>query len=123
MLETGITVWVDAFEWLALSALAFFISLSVKNDEKEVPTFSSYFGGLSVCITLFSFATFASNVFKLTEFTTWVPMTITTTAMNSYILLPMWLLYLSGGIPAAKANIEVIQTEENGEEVEIASIS
>jgi len=119
----GIVVWVDSFEWLALSAITFFISLSVKNDRKEVPTFSSYFGGLSAVITIFSFVTFASNVFQLTQFTTWVPLTLTTLILNSFILLPLWLWNLSTAIPAAKARFEVTQTEENGEEVEITNIS
>lgn len=123
ILSKGIVVWVDSFEWLALSAITFFICLSIKNDSKETPTFSSYFGGLSAVITLCSFVTFACNVFQLTQFHTWVPLILTTLILNAFILLPLWLWYLSTAIPAAKARYEVRQTEENGEEVEITTIS
>jgi len=123
LMGRGVVVWIDAFEWLALAGITFLVFLSMRNDKKEVPTFTPYFAGLSFGITLFSFINFSSNVYKLTAYKSWVPLTISMTFFNSIILLPMWLYNLSGSIPAAKARFEVVQTERTGEEVEISEIS
>ena len=121
----GLILWVDNFEWLALAAITFFISLSVKQEKHDhpPPTFSSYFGVLSAIITVVSFVNFAANVFQISHHTTWVPLTLTMMSINAFLLLPLWLWNLSSAIPAAKARYEVSQTEENGEEVELTAIS
>ena len=113
----------DAFEWVALALITLFIALSIRSDAKEGSVFTPYFSGLSVVVALASFFNFACTVFKLSEYLIWYPLSIALTVLNTFVLLPLWLYHLSGVLPAAKANREVAQTEENGEEVEITNIT
>jgi len=119
----GMILWVDAFEWMALALITFFIALSIKSNVKANPTFTPLFSRLSVGLAIFSFLSFSTTVFKLSDVFIWFPLSISLTAVTMLILLPIWLFLLSGYLPAAKAKLEITQTEESGEEVSLASIA
>ena len=100
------------------------MALSIKSDRKEVPTFSKYLGSLCFIITLVSFVSFASCIFKVSSFETWAPITLTTTILTTFVFLPIWLFTLSSSIPAAKARYEAAEPEAGGgEEVALPSIN
>jgi hypothetical protein len=94
--------WIDAAEWLFLAAIFTLIYISVyKSEHMLFPRNWARFGmGMGVL----SFANFASDVLRLHVWMT-PPFFVTmTTAVTRFVLMPVWLVWLSLLLPGARMN-------------------
>jgi len=93
----GIIVWIDAFEWLALSGVLIIIYASVdseKNEESVGRTFNLTWAHCGVVIGTFCWFDFLAAVMRMENLKMFQSWTILISAMNMLILLPIWIIML-----------------------------
>jgi len=89
----GMLLWVDAFEWICLFVIMILIYFSIGTQHNC--GLSLGFGRLGLSIAFFCVLDFASDLFKFEDWRTFQRLTIGSTILNTCILLPLWLLWLS----------------------------
>lgn len=121
LMSQGIMLWVDAFEWLALGGIMLLIFYSFSTEtSKTAYSFPRRWGTLSFFIAVLSLVTFAINVMKLNDHPTYAPLHITVTAINAFLLYPVWFLSLSTALPEALADREAQEQEnDRAEELQV----
>ena len=98
----GMTFWVDAFEWLALSGITIAIVISVRtlptSSNVVIPKAWPYLTFLLICCCIIEFI---SDVLRMLDWTTFQTIAIIFSLVTTIILLPVWLLVLGSWLPAA----------------------
>jgi len=98
----GMTFWVDAFEWLALSGITIAIVISVRtlptSSNVVIPKAWPYLTFLLICCCIVEFI---SDVLRMLDWTTFQTIAIIFSLVTTIILLPVWLLVLGSWLPAA----------------------
>lgn len=64
-------------------------------------SFPRRWGNLSFLVSLTSMFTFAANALNVDDHAMYAPVTVALTMLNSFVLLPAWLLRLSACLPEA----------------------
>jgi len=101
----GIIVWIDAFEWLALSGILIIIYASVDSEKREESvsrTFNSTWAHFGVLVGTFCWFDFLADVMRMENLKMFQSWTILASALNMLILLPIWILMLGKQLSEAK---------------------
>lgn len=114
LLSRGFTLWVEAFEFLALGGimLIVFFSLSTELPDGVVSSSSSSYsfprcwGSLSFVVALLSLATFAVHALRVDDHPAYARVHAVVTVFNAFVLLPLWFLSLSTSLPEALVDYE-----------------
>lgn len=92
----GLLQWIDAFEWLCLFGLLSLLFFSVSSEQR---TFSTRWATLGLCVAVLSVADLAANVARLDSWVLASEVALALTAMNTLVLLPIWLVWLAATLP------------------------
>jgi len=96
MILNGMINWVDAFEWICLFVIMSLLYYSIGTQLSERRALSLGWGRLGLVIAFLCVLDFAADLLKVTvEWRTFQNMAIISTIINTCILLPLWLLWLS----------------------------
>lgn len=101
----GIIIWIDAFEWLALSGVLIIIYASVDSEKREESvsaTFNSTWAHFGVLVGTFCWFDFLADVMRMENLKMFQAWTILFSALNMLILLPIWILMLGKQLTEAK---------------------
>mmetsp|Transcript_34142 Transcript_34142/g.37736 ORF Transcript_34142/g.37736 Transcript_34142/m.37736 type:complete len:289 (+) Transcript_34142:242-1108(+) len=92
----GLLNWVDAFEWICLFVIMSLLYYSIGTQLSERRALSLGWGRLGLVIAFLCVLDFAADLLKVTvEWRTFQNMAIISTIINTCVLLPLWLLWLS----------------------------
>lgn len=103
MLNHGIVMWVETFEWLAMGGIMFLVLVSIVTE--TVPVFPRGFGYLSGLIALASVLTFAAGVFRLEAHHVYANLQLALLVVNTFFFYPWWFTSLSVRLPQAVADL------------------
>ena len=103
---TGIVVWLDSFEWLALGIIFILLFISIRRERNErlktmntshrtAATFGYAWAILGLVIGLLGIIDFILSVLRFRNWRRYFMPSLWVTAINTLILLPMWLLLLA----------------------------
>ena len=92
LITRGLLLWIDAAEWLFLSAIFTLIFLSVLKT--EVTILSKGWARLGLVIALLAFCDFSSEVLRLKSWRTFSFVAIFISWISRLLLMPIWLLWL-----------------------------
>jgi len=111
MMNRGLTSWVNAFEWICLSAifLILFIDIALakwqrnlsENDVKFTITWAS----LGLIIGLLGWLEFVSDILRTKNWRVFSKVSHTIAVINLWLLLPVWLLMLGMKLPKMKRSL------------------
>jgi hypothetical protein len=94
----GLSVWVDALEWLFLSAILLLVFLSVASHnqrERISSAWSIRWATLGLFIGVLSFVDLSFNVLRFRSWGTFSVLALLVTSVTRLILMPTWLVWLS----------------------------
>ena len=100
MITRGLLLWIDAAEWLFLSAIFTLLYLSVV--QQEAPIFKRNWARLGLLIAALAFVDFASEVLRLKSWMTFSTVAIFISWISRMLLMPTWLLWLGRQLSAVK---------------------
>lgn len=92
LVTRGLLLWIDAAEWLFLSAIFTLLYLSVV--QAEACHFARNWARLGLAIALLAFIDFASEVLRLKSWRTFSFVAIFISWISRLLLMPIWLLWL-----------------------------
>jgi len=110
---TGMAIWVEAFEWLAMFMILTLIYISSRSlvatgsEDRPSFTFGRCWAHLGLFIGLLSLIDFSAQVLRFTNWTYFTNISVFFGMLNRLILLPVWLCLLSCQLPAAANSIEM----------------
>jgi hypothetical protein len=96
----GLILWVDAIEWLALSAILTFIAWSVRTQQPRL--FSMKWALFGLSIAGLCFFDFCANILRFSSWMTFSSIAMIITSLNRLFLLPIWLILLARQLPRAR---------------------
>jgi len=91
----GLLLWVDAFEWICLFNILVLIYFSIGTQMTEHRVLSLWWGRLGLSIAFFCFVDFSADLLRLEDWTSFAQFSMFIAIVNTCILLPVWLLWLS----------------------------
>jgi len=106
----GLHMWIDAFEWLALFGILVLVHFSIKSQTSS-RTFHLKWTVMGLAIAGLSILDFAADVLKMKSWRFFSKIVLTTSALNTLVLLPIWLISLGKQLPAAVPSY--VETEED----------
>jgi formate hydrogenlyase subunit 4 len=92
---TGLVLWIDAFEWIALFCILILIYFSVGTQPKEKRKLSIWWARMGLFIAFLTFIDFSADVLRLEDWQTFTEIAIVVAVVNTLMLLPSWLIILS----------------------------
>mmetsp|Transcript_36609 Transcript_36609/g.41771 ORF Transcript_36609/g.41771 Transcript_36609/m.41771 type:complete len:280 (+) Transcript_36609:231-1070(+) len=107
----GLLNWVDAFEWICLFTILILLYFSIGTQMPEQRAMSMGWARLGLMVAFLSFVDFSADLLRLEDWKTFAQFAIFISIVNTCILLPMWLLWLSCTIRNVLPNYDEI--EEN----------
>lgn len=116
---TGMSMWVEAFEWLAMFMILTLIYISSRtlvatgSEDRPSFTFGRCWAHLGLFIGLLSLIDFAAQVLRFTNWVYFTNISVFFGVLNRLILLPVWLCLLSCQLPAAANSVEMTQGMPN----------
>mmetsp|Transcript_7865 Transcript_7865/g.8056 ORF Transcript_7865/g.8056 Transcript_7865/m.8056 type:complete len:281 (-) Transcript_7865:446-1288(-) len=102
----GITLWVDAFEWLAMSGIFIIIYFSSSLEKKgstEPPSFGTKWSQLGLFIGILCFIDFIASILRLLNWIVFLRISLAISFINTIVLLPIWLVILGTQLPSARS--------------------
>jgi len=105
MLSNGLILWVDSFEWFALSAIFVLIFLGVWED-KEDAVFSQKWARYGMVLAALCMLDFLADTLRLHSWITFSVIARVLGGINTMILFPVWLLWLGNMLPEIRRNFE-----------------
>lgn len=100
IVNRGLLLWIDAAEWLFLSAIFTLIYLSVvKSEESKL---SRNWARLGLVMAALAFIDFSSDVLRLRSWMTFSTVAIFISVISRLFLMPGWLLWLGMQLPSIK---------------------
>jgi len=113
----GMLRWVDAFEWICLFVIMILLYFSIATQVMPSSGLSLNFARLGLCIAFFCVLDFATDLLELEDWRTFHKIAVYYTILNTCILLPFWLLWLSCTIqnvmPITNNDDDIIDTGDN----------
>jgi hypothetical protein len=95
----GLSAWVDALEWLFLSAILLLVFLSVASHhnqrERTSSAWSIRWATLGLFIGVLSFVDLSFNVLRFRSWGTFSVLALLVTSVTRLVLMPTWLVWLS----------------------------
>ena len=107
----GMKIWVDAFEWIALSFIMVFTFLAVQRYQKAHSNnpykyFSRIWNALGLFIGFLSLLDFITEILRIVNFNVFSRIAFVYGTMNRLVFLPVWLLLLGWNLPYALIDLE-----------------
>jgi len=119
IMSRGLTIWVDAFEWLCLGGIftiLFFEVLDEKRQLKESAiSFTQAWAILGLIIGQLGWIEFISDILSTSNWWLFPGISHTITIINLWILLPTWLIMLGMKLPKMKQTFEAQGDEREDE--------
>mmetsp|Transcript_27883 Transcript_27883/g.39230 ORF Transcript_27883/g.39230 Transcript_27883/m.39230 type:complete len:286 (-) Transcript_27883:8-865(-) len=106
----GLHMWIDAFEWLAMFGILVLVHISIKT-QTSCHAFKLRWTRIGLAIAGLSILDFAADVLRLQSWRFFSTFANFTSALNTLVLLPIWLITLGRQLPAAVPNY--VETEED----------
>eukprot|EP00547_Thalassionema_nitzschioides_P018521 CAMPEP_0194241188 /NCGR_PEP_ID=MMETSP0158-20130606/7123_1 /TAXON_ID=33649 /ORGANISM="Thalassionema nitzschioides, Strain L26-B" /LENGTH=271 /DNA_ID=CAMNT_0038976031 /DNA_START=46 /DNA_END=861 /DNA_ORIENTATION=+ len=91
----SMTIWVDAFEWIALFFIMVLLYFSVGTQVEENRLLPMNWARLGLLIAFLTFIDFSADILRLEEWKDFAKFAIFTSIVNTLIFLPLWLIVLS----------------------------
>jgi len=95
IIAESLVTWIDAFEWICLFFVLVLLYFSIGTLSKEKRVLPLWWARLGLLIALFAFIDFSADLVNLEDFDTFARISILCTILNTLILLPCWLIFLS----------------------------
>jgi hypothetical protein len=90
----GLSAWVDAMEWLFLSAILLLVYRSVAS-QNTTSAWSMRWATLGLFIGVLSFVDLSFNVLRFQSWGTFSVLALLVTTLTRLVLMPVWLVWLS----------------------------
>jgi hypothetical protein len=91
----GLSAWVDAMEWLFLSAILLLVYRSVASHNNTTSAWSMRWATLGLFIGALSFVDLSFNVLRFQSWRTFSVLALMLTTLTRLVLMPVWLVWLS----------------------------
>lgn len=102
LVNYGLLLWIDAFEFLALFGILILIFASVVGATADGgPNFGRCWAGFGLFIALFALADFIASVLRFTDWPTFAMLSFFITIINRLVCIPIFLLVLGWQLPSA----------------------
>jgi len=113
LMFSGMTLWVETVEWLALSGVLLTIYMSTRSLATDVGegqlsfTFGRFWAHLGLFIGILSFFDFVSQVLRIIQWQLFTDIGLLLGIVNRLILFPVWLCCLGKQLTVAANSIEI----------------
>mmetsp|Transcript_50179 Transcript_50179/g.60362 ORF Transcript_50179/g.60362 Transcript_50179/m.60362 type:complete len:290 (-) Transcript_50179:255-1124(-) len=118
----GLAMWVDAFEWIALTGVLTIIFFSTRSQWKDqtnlTPSFGLKWSRFGFFIGFLCFFDFLANILRIVEFRRFNRIALGITIVNMLIFFPVWLIIMGMQLHSNKIQEYTKQSMENSEVVE-----
>jgi hypothetical protein len=111
----GMTLWVDAVEWLALFGISVLLFISIHTQKERL--LSLPWASVGLVMGLLALIDFAADILRLESWRTFAEVAFWITMLNRLILLPVWLVWLGYQLPRAKELAETRRSDDKGLEM------
>jgi hypothetical protein len=112
IVTSGLILFIDAFEWIALCLILILVHISVRRWRvHDSVTFGACWNSIGLFIALLSLLDFVSEILRLDGFKLFGQIAFWYAAANRLILLPLWLLMLGCRLPYAAMKLNEPQDE------------
>jgi len=91
----SLITWIDAFEWISLFFILILIYFSVGTQTKENRVLPMWWARMGLFIAFMTFVDFSADILRLEDWPTFSQFAIFVAIVNSLLLFPAWLLFLS----------------------------
>jgi len=119
MMNRGLTTWVNAFEWLCLSAIFLILFIEVKEEIRQLRddaiSFSQGWASIGLIIGQLGLFEFISDVMRSSNWRFFSSVSHVITIINFWVLLPVWLIMLGMKLPKMKESFEDREEEREDE--------
>ena len=106
IIVSGLTWFIDAFEWLAIFVIMLFVHISVRRWRVfDETSFGPCWNAVGLFIALLSLLDFVAEVLRLDGFTIFSPIALWYGTVNRLILIPYWLIVLGRSLPYAQLKL------------------
>jgi len=95
VIMNGMLMWIDAFEWVCLFVIMILLYFSVGTQMPEQRALSLWWGRLGLLIAFLSFIDLTAELLRMEDYKDFQKFSIFIALVNTCILLPLWLLWLS----------------------------
>jgi len=121
IMTRGLSTWINAFEWISLSAIFTILFVLVSSEHKHLRegavTFDFSWAILGQVIGILAFCEFVSELLRTSSWLVWSRFSHAISIINLWILLPIWLILLGMKLPKIRESYyasaqEVIVTDE-----------
>eukprot|EP00565_Helicotheca_tamesis_P008548 CAMPEP_0185728292 /NCGR_PEP_ID=MMETSP1171-20130828/3684_1 /TAXON_ID=374046 /ORGANISM="Helicotheca tamensis, Strain CCMP826" /LENGTH=251 /DNA_ID=CAMNT_0028396983 /DNA_START=292 /DNA_END=1047 /DNA_ORIENTATION=- len=106
ILTRSIALWVDAFNWLALSGILITLYCSMRKDKEGNAAFGRRWSILGLVIGVLSFLDFLTYVLRYEKWVAFWAIALVLSTLNSLLLLPIWLIVVGLRLPKASEQFE-----------------
>jgi len=110
MMNRGLTVWVNAFEWICLSAIFTILFIDVITEKgflkEDANSLSRKWAVLGFVIGMLGLAEFISDILRTFNWRFYSLISESITILNLWLLLPVWLIMLGMKLPHMKDMFE-----------------
>jgi hypothetical protein len=99
---SGLLLWIDAIEYLCLSAILILLLVSIRNSQgyKLFGMRWAYFGLVMACLGIIEFA---AAILRFENWGTFSAIGFFINVLNQLFLFPIWLIWLGRQLPKAEA--------------------
>jgi hypothetical protein len=115
----GMTLWVDAVEWLALLGISVLLFVSIHSEKERL--LSMPWASVGLVMGLLALIDFAADILRLESWRTFSEIAFWITMLNRLVLLPVWLVWLGYQLPSAKELAATRRSDDKGLEMSNAA--
>mmetsp|Transcript_23917 Transcript_23917/g.55809 ORF Transcript_23917/g.55809 Transcript_23917/m.55809 type:complete len:279 (+) Transcript_23917:80-916(+) len=94
ILVEGVSLWIDAFEWLALAFILILLYYSVGTQSDDQRAMPMWWARLGLASALLSIIDLTADILRIEEWMLFTRISMLFTVLNTLIILPVWLLIL-----------------------------
>lgn len=110
MMNVGLTVWVNAFEWICLTGIFTLLLIDVLAEHRvlkeDANSFTKNWAILGFIIGIFGLYEFVSDIMRAFNWRFFSSVSHTITIINLWVLIPIWLTMLGMKLPTMKDKFE-----------------
>lgn len=107
----GMTLWVDAVEWLFLAVIFFCLALSVILTSGS-SIFSMRWAGLTAFLSILAILDFVAAILRYYSWRTFAGLSVFLSVTNQVVLFPMWLIWMGMFLSKAKMELRAADSSE-----------
>lgn len=117
LMTNGMTIWVDALEWMCMFFIMVILFFMIRYEVNyNNSAFGTKFAGLGLAIGFLGLFEFIAELLRLRAFRVFAEVSLAISIINTWILLPIWLVVLGKQLSIVKTSFVDWTTMDQNDE-------